>query len=110
MFYRRALFIFFALLFGMSRFCYSEDTSSQQQLEQIDEELKQLNDLKNRYKAAATRHEDEGIRWQFTQNQKQEAKRAFQRAEMERQMVNEIQIRIDYLEEQKALLLKNKKP
>jgi hypothetical protein len=96
-----------AIISPMVSFCDAAGQwTPQEQLQQTNGELKQLYDLKGRYKAAAARHEDEGNRWQFMQNQKQEAKRAYQRADMEREMVREIQVRIDYLEGQKADLLK----
>lgn len=83
-----------------------EPISPQQELDHINRELKQLTDLKNKYKAAAVRHQDDGMRWQFMEDYKQEAKRAFQQADFELEMVQQIQVRINYLEKQKAELLK----
>lgn len=86
---------------------YAEATiTPREELDHINRELKQLHDLKNKYKAAATRHQDDGMRWQFMEDYKQEAKRAFQQADLEFEMVQQIQVRIEYLEQQKAELLK----
>lgn len=75
------------------------------ELKQIDDELKKAKDLKNRYLAAARRAEDEGMRWQFMQNEKQEAKRAFQRAEDKKQAAQMLQARIDTLNARREQIL-----
>ena len=75
------------------------------ELRQIDDEIKSSEDAKNRYLAAARRHEDEGMRWQFQQNQKQEAKRAYQKADTERQAAKMLQDRIDVLKTRRAQIL-----
>lgn len=75
------------------------------ELQQIDAELKELEDEKNRYLAAARRYEDQGMNWQFQQNQKQEAKRAFHMAEIKREAANMLQARIDALNVRKAQIL-----
>ncbi len=76
-----------------------------QELRQIDDEIKRAEDLKDKYLAAARRAEDEGMRWQFMQNEKQEAKRAFQRAEDKKQAAQMLQARIDVLNARKAQIL-----
>ncbi len=76
------------------------------ELKQIDAELKSAEDLRNRYLADARRAEDQGMRWQFMQNQKQEAKRAFERAENKKQAAQMLQKRIDALNARKAEILK----
>ena len=78
----------------------------QEELKQIDRETDQLKDLKNRYKASAARHEDEAIRWQFQQHLKQESRRAYREADLDREMEQQIQARIDYLDARKAEILK----
>ncbi len=77
-----------------------------QEVQQIDRELEQLKDLKNRYKASAARHEDEAIRWQFEQNLKQESRRAYRQAELDREMEQQIQSRIDYLQAKREQIVK----
>ncbi len=76
-----------------------------QELKQIDDEIKRAEDLKDKYLAAARRAEDEGMRWQFMQNEKQEAKRAFQRAEDNKKAAQMLQARIDVLKARKAQIL-----
>ncbi len=78
----------------------------QEELDQIDKENHQLKDLKNRYEASEVRHNNDGMRWQFQQNMKQESRRAFQQAELDREMQKQIQSRIDYLDARKAEILK----
>ena len=76
-----------------------------EELKQIDAEIKSAQDLKDRYLAAARRAEAQGQRWQFTQDQKQEAKRAFQRADEKKQAAKMLQDRIDALNAKKARIL-----
>ena len=76
-----------------------------EELKQIDAEIESAEDLRNRYLAAARRAEDQGMRWQFTQDQKQEAKRAFQRADEKKQAAKMLQDRIDALNARKAQIL-----
>lgn len=76
-----------------------------EELKQIDAEIESAEDLKNRYLAAARRAEDQGMRWQFSQDQKQEAKRAFQRADEKKQAAQMLQKRIDALKARKAQIL-----
>lgn len=76
-----------------------------EELKQIDDEIKRSEDLRDRYLSAARRAEDEGMRWQFQQNQKQEAKRAFQRADEKKQAAAMLQARIDGLKARKAQIL-----
>ncbi len=76
-----------------------------EELKQIDDEIKATENQRDRYLAAARRAEDEGIRWQFMQNQKQEARRAFQRAEDKKQAARMLQGRIDALNARKAQIL-----
>jgi hypothetical protein len=76
-----------------------------EELRQIDEEIKEATDLKNRYLAAARRAEDEGMRWQFMQNQKQEAKRAFQRAADKKKAAEMLDARIKVLQARRAQIM-----
>ncbi|MBY0529005.1 MAG: hypothetical protein K2P51_02315 [Rhabdochlamydiaceae bacterium] len=101
----RALLCFIFFLATPSIYA-DEPPTPKQELEHIDKEYKQLKDLRNKYKAAAARHQDEGMRWQFMQDYKQEAKRAFQQADWELEMVQELQRRMDVLDQQRAELLK----
>ncbi len=78
----------------------------QEELKQIDSELHELDDMKNKYKASAARHENDGLRWQSMQNLKQESRRAYQQADLDNEMVKQVQTRMDYLEARKAEILK----
>lgn len=109
------IFVLFNLLFFSLNGFSAESSSSevqietakdwQEELKLIDTEIKQLEDLKTRYNASAARNQDNALRWQF--NQKQEAKRASKQADLDRQMVEQIQKRLDYLESKKAQILKD---
>lgn len=78
----------------------------QEEIEQIDSETKQLKDLKGRYEASEARHNNNAMRWQFEQNMKQEARWAYQQAELDREMQKQIQARIDALDARRAEILK----
>ncbi|MBS0650598.1 MAG: hypothetical protein JSR93_05505 [Verrucomicrobia bacterium] len=84
----------------------AEEVDWKEELDQIDKETKQLKDLKNRYEASATRHENNAMRWQFQQNMKQEARWAYKQAELDREMQKQIQARVDYLDARRAEILK----
>ncbi len=76
------------------------------ELTKIDEELKKTEDLRDKALASARREEDKGMRWQFMQNEKQEAKRAFEQADAKKQEAQMLQKKIDQLNARKAQLLK----
>ena len=113
MFLQRYFTIILSCLVGIgSLFWIAKDYAQEEEvldwrteLQQIDEEIKRAEDLKNRYLAAARRAEDEGMRWQFQQNQKQEAKRAYERADDKKQAAKMMQARIDVLNARKAQIL-----
>ncbi len=78
----------------------------QEELQQINKQLDDLKDLRDRYDASATRHENDAMRWQFEQNLKQESRRAYKQAELDRAAEKKIQVQIDELEARKAEILK----
>jgi hypothetical protein len=83
-------------------------TDWQNRLQELDKQIDDLSDLKRKHEAAAVRADDEGMRWQFQQNQKQEAKRAYQRADNHREIARKIQLQIDALKkEREQILLKH---
>jgi hypothetical protein len=100
----RYLVFFIVCVFGVAQ-VFAQEEDWRTELQQIDVELKQLQDEKNRYLAAARRYEDQGLRWQFQQNQKQEAKRAFEMADIKKQAANMLQARIDALNARKSQIL-----
>jgi len=110
---QRYLILFAACIAGAGSLFWTSKQFAQEEtqldwraeLQQINAELKELRDEKNRYLAAARRYEDQGMRWQFQQNQKQEAKRAFEMADIKREAANRLQARIDVLNARKAQIL-----
>jgi hypothetical protein len=109
----RYLMLFAACIVGRSALFWTTELIAREEapldwrteLQQINTELKELEDEKKRYLAAARRYDDDGMRWQFQQNQKQEARRAFERADIKRQAARMLQGRIDALNARKAEIL-----
>jgi hypothetical protein len=97
----RYLLFFIVCVFGL----HAQEEDWKTELQEINVELEELQDEKNRYLAAARRYEDQGLRWQFQQNQKQEAKRAFEMADTKRQAADMLQGRIDALNARKTQIL-----
>jgi hypothetical protein len=113
----RYFIIMLSCLIGISAVFWTSKQNAQdeqpldwrEELKQIDEEIKQSEDLKNRYLAEARRAEDKGMSWQFQQDQKQEAKRAFERADQKKQAAEMMQARIDQLKARRAQILQEHK-
>ena len=78
----------------------------EEELAQIDSEIEELSKMKEGYEGLAALHEDQGMRWQFMQNEKQEARRAFMKAEEEREIAQMLQERIDDLKARRAQILR----
>jgi DNA repair exonuclease SbcCD ATPase subunit len=76
-----------------------------EELREINEEIKNAEDLRDRYLAAARRAEDQGMRWQFMQDQKQEAKRAFERADEKKKAAKMLEARIKTLKARRDQIL-----
>ncbi len=76
-----------------------------EELRQIDEEIKETQDVQTRYYAEARRAEAQGQRWQFTQDNKMDAKKAFQLADERKQAAQMLQGRIDALNARRAQIL-----
>lgn len=116
---RRDLHIILACLVGTSVLFFivegqiqasQEDSASldwREELRQIDEEIQKTEDLRDRHLATARRAEDQAMRWQFMQNQKQESKRAYERADANKREAALLQEQIDLLNKRKAQLLKD---
>lgn len=110
MLWRRCLIIFVCLVGGTALLWIATTDAEDEQvlgwreeLRQIDAEIKRAQDLKGRYLTEARRAEDQGMQWQRTQ--KQEAKRAYQRAEDKRQAAEMMQAHIDELKARRAQIL-----
>ncbi|MBS0620884.1 MAG: hypothetical protein JSS61_05450 [Verrucomicrobia bacterium] len=100
-----ALFLVFAgIAPSMPSFAVEEIPEWRLEIEDIDRQINELQSLKDKYLAAARRHEAQGQRWQF-QNLKQEARKAYEEAQHEREVAEEIQSRIDGLNARKQILL-----
>jgi hypothetical protein len=82
----------------------------QAELTQLNEAIQKAEDLRGSHLAAAARAEDQGMRWQFMQDQKQEAKRAFERADEHKKEAQLQQQRIDQLKKRRDELLKGSSP
>jgi hypothetical protein len=67
-------------------------------VQEIDAQIEDLQELKRKHEARALRYDDQGQRWQFQQNQMQEARMAFEKADEERLKAAEIQLQIDELQ------------
>jgi predicted ribosome quality control (RQC) complex YloA/Tae2 family protein len=94
-------------LFWMAEIHSQEGTQQnwQTELQQIDAEIRELQNEKNRFLSAARRYEHQGMRWQFQQSQTQEARRAFRMADIKREAANMVQARIDALNTRRAQIL-----
>ncbi len=93
-------------LFWISKQYAQEETLDwRTELKQIDDEIDRSKDLKRKYESAAARADDQGRQWQFQQNQKQEAKRAFERGDANRQAAQKMQAHIDELNARRAQIL-----
>ena len=109
----RSIFVIASCFFGLGSLDHplvvpvaqESSVSWQEELAQINSELHELKDMKDRYDASVTFHEDQGMRWQFMQDQKQEARRSFQKAEEAKEASAMIQKRIDALNARKARIL-----
>lgn len=77
-----------------------------ERLKEINDEIDKTEDARAKYLSAAARAEDQGMRWQFMQDQKQEARLAFQRADDFRKAAKMLQAHIDALNKEKAQILK----
>lgn len=109
---RRFLLVILSCFVGFAGVLYfgtdfaEEEITPNEQVDQIDREIKQMKDLQNRYRAAARRFEDEGMRFQFQADMQQEAKRAYKKAELAKEKVKDLQAQIDALNEKKAEILR----
>ena len=78
---------------------------SRDQLSEINQELDKLINQRNLYLAKATRLQNQGDRLQFENNNLIDARRAWQQAQIHREIATRIQEEIDILEKRKQKLL-----
>ncbi len=76
------------------------------ELSEIDTELRRMDDEQIRLKRSMTRWNDAGSRWQFQQGMTQEAKRAFEKADMDKEQMAKNQKYIDALKNRREEILK----
>ena len=77
----------------------------QQELVQIDTQIEQLEKTRDGHEAQADTYQDEGDRWQFSSGEFGEARRAWQKADAERQQAIDIQKQIEVLQARKNRIL-----
>ncbi len=99
----KLLILLFLCLCG-TRNAIAQTEASKSELQQIDDELKELENTKTGYLSTARRLDDKGMSWQ-SQDQTQEAKRAYQRADDYREAAKMLQPRIDTLKARKNQIL-----
>lgn len=79
--------------------------SPQEQIKQIDQEIKELESLKEKFKAKAARYQDQGDRLQFKDHYVTEAKRYWDMADCALEVVKKIDEEIAMLKKRKVTLL-----
>lgn len=79
----------------------SVEASSKNELAEIDKEIDKLTNQRNLYLAKATRLQNQGDRLQFESNNLIDARRAWQQAQINREIATRIQEEIDQLEVRK---------
>ena len=76
---------------------------------EIDQEIDKLKNQRNLYLAKATRLQNQGDRLQFENNNLIDARRAWQQAQIHREIATRIQEEIDGLEKRKQKILEEHK-
>lgn len=74
---------------------------------EIDKEIDKLQNQRNLYLAKATRLQNQGDRLQFENNNLIDARRAWQQAQIHREIATRIQEEIDQLEQRKQKILES---
>ena len=97
--------IFFFVMHTLALGAASFDQERCDDLFRIEEQLVILNDVKERYKASIESNQIDALRWQFQNNVKLEARWAYRIIAVEQQRVDEIDERIDALENRKQEII-----
>lgn len=95
---------FFLLVWGFWAYP-AESTKTSIQVEQIDAQIKQLEDMKRGFEAKALRHEDQAEWLQFKEEAALEVRRHQQIAQENRDKAAEVQKQIDLLKARRQKLL-----
>jgi hypothetical protein len=81
------------------------ETNWKSEIAEIDKEIDKLQNQRNLYLAKATRLQNQGDRLQFENNNLIDARRAWQQAQIHREIATRIQEEIDQLEARKQKIL-----
>lgn len=77
----------------------------QKDLADINQQLKEMTDRQLLLRSRATRHQEQGDRWQFDNETLPDARRVWNQADKERAEANALQPQIDDLTKQKGAIL-----
>lgn len=99
------VFINYLILMGCLAFA-----GWQEDVQEIDRQIKELTVQKNRLKADAAQREDEANRWQFEPDEEDDARRAFQKADSDHAQILDIEMQIHVLEQEKEAILEKHQP
>src|SRR5579859_3592707 len=101
---RHTFFLTFSFfLFVWAAFGLTKDSPK---IQQIDQQIEELQDMKKGYESRARRHEDQAQRLQFEDRAVLETRRHLDLAEENRAKAEAVQKEIDRLEAERAKLLK----
>ena len=109
---RRVFFLvtsLFLILWGMSAYAAPQLTEQQKQVQQIDQQILELEDMKRGFEARALRHEDQADRLQFDDKTYLEMRRHNQLAAENRAKAEAVQEQITRLQAEREKLLKHQR-
>ncbi|MCI0382348.1 MAG: hypothetical protein L0207_04785 [Chlamydiae bacterium] len=98
------LVLFFFLIFATIPSLSEE--AWQTELHQIDREIQELKELKEKYESSAERNENNALRWQFRNETYKDARDAWDRAERDRAKVKELEEQITEREKKRAEIIR----
>ena len=100
---------FFLLLWGISAVCGEKKenppTAGQKQIALIDDQIRELEEMKRGYESRALRHQDQALRLQFNQEWNLEVRRHLELADANLEKAAMVQKEIDRLKEKRKQLL-----
>jgi hypothetical protein len=87
------------------QFPKSVESNTQAELQEVDDQIRELEDMKRGFLAKALRHQDQAERLQFRERYYLEARRHMELAEENRQAAEQIQVEIDRLKLRRRQIL-----
>ncbi len=97
---------FFFLLWGISAVSAEKlPPTVQSQIAEIDDQIRDLEDIKRGYESRALRHDDQALRLQFNQEWNLEVRRHLELADENREKAAIVQKEIDHLKEKRKQLI-----